>query len=65
MFAGRTGGTTDQAGWLELVAPEGLITLHAHAESRSGRTSVECRGGAPASAEIVLSEATAKGPRPR
>ena len=47
MFPGRTVGTTDQAGVLELVAPEGVITLHAQAEGRSGRASVECRGGGP------------------
>ena len=65
MFPGRTGGTTDQAGILELVAPEGLVTLFAQAEGRSGRAAVECRGGAPASAEVVLSETPAKGPPPR
>jgi len=63
MFPGRTVGTTDQAGILELVAPEGLITLFARAEGRSGRASVECRGGAPASAEVVLSESFFDAPR--
>ena len=65
MFPGRSVGTTDQAGVLELVAPEGLVTLLAQAEGRIGRASVECRGGAPVSAEVVLSETPAKGPPPR
>jgi hypothetical protein len=59
-FPGRGVGTTDEAGILELMAPEGVITLHAQADGRIGRASVECRGGAPASAEVVLSETPAK-----
>jgi hypothetical protein len=65
IFPGRTAGTTDQAGILELVAPEGFVTLVAQAEERSGRASVECRGGAPAAAEVVLTESSTKPPLPR
>jgi len=65
IFPGRSVGTTDQAGILELVAPEGSVTLLAQAEGRIGRASVECRSGAPASVEVVLSETPAKGPPPR
>ena len=55
-FPGRTGGTTDAAGTLELLAPEGTVSLVAMLENRRGRATVECRGGATASAEIVLTE---------
>ncbi len=65
MFPGRTGGITDQSGILELVAPEGLVTLFATADGRTGRATVECRGGAPATAEIVLSETPEKPAPPR
>jgi hypothetical protein len=65
MFPGRTSGTTDQSGILELVAPEGLLTLFAQADGRTGRTSVECRGGAPSSAEVILSETPSSTSPPR
>jgi hypothetical protein len=64
MFPGRTGGTTDESGVLELVAPEGLLTLFAQAEGRSGRASVECRGGAPTSVEVALTHTAANVPPP-
>jgi hypothetical protein len=67
MFSGRGTGITDQAGAVDLVAPEGVVTLIARAEGdRVGRSSVECRGGAPASVEIVLEEPPPrKNARPR
>lgn len=54
---GRAIGSTDASGTVELVCPEGVIGLLANFEKRSGRATVECRSSAPASAEIVMSEA--------
>jgi hypothetical protein len=62
MVPGRTSGMTDASGTTELLAPEGVIGLVANLDKRSGHATVECRGGAPASAEIVLSETS---PSPR
>jgi hypothetical protein len=65
MLPGRTGGMTDSSGIAELIAPEGLVSLNAHAEERrlSGLATVECHGGSPASVEIVLSDRRAPAPR--
>jgi hypothetical protein len=46
-FPGRTAGATDQSGSVELVAPEGAITLVAESENRAG---------SPASVDISLTE---------
>ena len=53
---GRMGGTTDQAGLAELMAPEGLVTVIALVKNRRGRATVDCRGGVAASVVVALTE---------